>query len=213
MLEDDGIRESLPPSCGMFSLRRYPSGCGELRYGSTDNHVRPQDRSPKQDAWDGYRANRNRVLDHLYYNRIDNTIMLSGDSHANWVSDLAREFWALSAMPSPGPADTHRRSQPEHHVRLLSLCLWSLALKSRSSYDPITGDGAIGVEFAGTAVSSTSTFGAGISPANADKISARYVVENTDLQWSEGSYRGFFTLTLDLRQARATYWAMRDVSE
>lgn len=139
--------------------------------------------------------------------------MLSGDSHANWVSDLAREFWALSAMPSPGPADTHRRSQPEHHVRLLSLCLWSLALKSRSSYDPITGDGAIGVEFAGTAVSSTSTFGAGISPANADKISARYVVENTDLQWSEGSYRGFFTLTLDLRQARATYWAMRDVSE
>lgn len=108
---------------------------------------------------------------------------------------------------------THRRSQPEHHVRLLSLCLRSLALKSRSSYDPITGDGAIGVEFAGTAVSSTSTFGAGISPANADKISARYVVENTDLQWSEGSYRGFFTLTIDPRQARATYWAMRDVSK
>ena len=92
MLEDEGIRESLLPFFAMFSLRRYPSGCGELRYGSTDNHVRPQDRSPKQDAWDGYRANRNRVLDHLYYNRIDNTIMLSGDSHANWVSDLAREF-------------------------------------------------------------------------------------------------------------------------
>ncbi|KAI1794563.1 PhoD-like phosphatase-domain-containing protein [Ganoderma leucocontextum] len=127
------------------------------------------------DAWDGYRANRNRLLNHLYSNKISNTIILSGDSHANWVSDLAH---------------------PNQTV----------------TYDPTTGDGANGVEFAGTAVSSTSTFGAGISPANADKMSARFVVENTDLQWSEGSYRGFFTLTLDPRQAQATYWAMRNVS-
>nr|VWO98536.1 Uncharacterized protein [Ganoderma boninense] len=40
------------------------------------------------DAWDGYRADRNRVLDHLYENKISNTIILSGDSHANRV-DLA----------------------------------------------------------------------------------------------------------------------------
>lgn len=45
-----------------------------------------------QDAWDGYRANRNRVLDHLYQNKISNAVILSGDSHANWVSDLARTF-------------------------------------------------------------------------------------------------------------------------
>ena len=45
------------------------------------------------DAWDGYRANRARVLDHLYNNSIDNTIILSGDSHANWVSDLARKYY------------------------------------------------------------------------------------------------------------------------
>ncbi|KAF9452394.1 alkaline phosphatase [Macrolepiota fuliginosa MF-IS2] len=44
------------------------------------------------DAWDGYRENRNRILDHLYNNKIDNTIVLSGDSHANWVSDLARKY-------------------------------------------------------------------------------------------------------------------------
>ncbi|KAK7466976.1 hypothetical protein VKT23_004039 [Stygiomarasmius scandens] len=42
------------------------------------------------DAWDGYRANRLRVLDHLYSNSIQNTVILAGDSHANWVSDLAR---------------------------------------------------------------------------------------------------------------------------
>jgi phosphodiesterase/alkaline phosphatase D-like protein len=62
-----------------------------------------------QDAWDGYRANRMRVLEHLYSEGINNTVILAGDSHvrltyfsrplsfilttsnqANWVSDLAR---------------------------------------------------------------------------------------------------------------------------
>ena len=90
-------------------------------------------------------------------------------------------------------------------------------ISSRSvlSYDPITGKGAIGVEFAGTAVTSTSSFGSGITPARADVISAGYVAAkgNEDLQWSEGSYRGFFTLTVTPTMANATYYAMSNVSE
>ncbi|EIN07516.1 hypothetical protein PUNSTDRAFT_114943 [Punctularia strigosozonata HHB-11173 SS5] len=129
------------------------------------------------DAWDGYRQNRERVLSHLYQNKIDNTIILSGDSHANWVSDLAH------------PNDT-------------------------KTYDPVTGKGAIGVEFAGTAVTSESSFGSGILPAAADVKSAGLVAAkgNEDLQWSEGSYRGFFTLTIDPHTLNATYYAMRNIS-
>ncbi|KZP00675.1 hypothetical protein CALVIDRAFT_594869 [Calocera viscosa TUFC12733] len=41
------------------------------------------------DAWDGYRANRNRFLQHIYDNSIDNVIVLSGDSHANWVFEAS----------------------------------------------------------------------------------------------------------------------------
>jgi phosphodiesterase/alkaline phosphatase D-like protein len=41
------------------------------------------------DAWDGYRANRHRVLDYISKHKINNAIVLSGDSHANWVSDVA----------------------------------------------------------------------------------------------------------------------------
>ena len=62
-------------------------------------------------------------------------------------------------------------------------------------------------------MTSSSAFGAGISPENADKQSQVLVGVNTDLQWSEGSYRGFFTLTLDPHQANGTYWAMRNLSE
>ncbi|PPQ87973.1 hypothetical protein CVT25_001052 [Psilocybe cyanescens] len=121
------------------------------------------------DAWDGYRANRARVLGHLYNNKISNTIILSGDSHANWASDLAR------------------------------------------GYNPTTGAGAIGVEFAGTAVTSGSSFGSGITPEKADVISRTLVDVNTDLQWSEGSYRGFFTLSIDSEHLNATYYAMLDL--
>lgn len=35
---------------------------------------------------------------------------------------------------------------------------------------------------------------------------------NADLQWSEGSYRGFFTLTIDSNTLNATYYAMNNVS-
>jgi len=81
-----------------------------------------------------------------------------------------------------------------------------------TKYNPITGEGAIGVEFAGTAVTSMSPFGANIQPAQADPISSLFVASNPDLQWSEGSYRGFFTLTLDSHGANATYYAMRNIS-
>ncbi|QRV91470.1 alkaline phosphatase [Ceratobasidium sp. AG-Ba] len=127
------------------------------------------------DSWDGYGANRKRILDLLYKQKIDNTVILSGDSHANWVSDLAY------------PNDT-------------------------TTYDPKTGKGAIGVEFAGTAVSSPSPLGAGISPATADAVSKQLVDVNADLQWSEGSWRGFFTLSLAAKNLTAKYYAMKNLN-
>ena len=62
-------------------------------------------------------------------------------------------------------------------------------------------------------MTSTSPFGAGIAPAAADVISRELVAVNTDLQWSEGSYRGFFTLEVTPQTVNATYYAMRNVSE
>jgi alkaline phosphatase D len=40
-------------------------------------------------SWDGYLANKNRTPKTLYDNNIGNIILLSGDSHASWVADLA----------------------------------------------------------------------------------------------------------------------------
>ncbi|MGG1397434.1 alkaline phosphatase [Bacillus salipaludis] len=50
--------------------------------------------SPKysMDAWDGYPAARQHILDFAKTNNMDNLIILSGDVHANWASNLLTNF-------------------------------------------------------------------------------------------------------------------------
>ncbi|OTB08799.1 hypothetical protein M426DRAFT_262240 [Hypoxylon sp. CI-4A] len=123
------------------------------------------------DNWNGYAANRNRTLKHLYDNNITNTIFLAGDSHQNWVSDLV---W-LDEKP----------------------------------YDQDTGEGAIGVEFAGTAITSTGYSGL-IAPARQE---AQYRVgNNTVLQWQDGYYRGYFLLTVTPEKVDAQYYGSPSVA-
>lgn len=122
------------------------------------------------DAWDGYQANRNRTFQTLYDYNIKNNIMISGDSHANWVSDLV---WL----------DNH-------------------------PYSPSTGDGSVGVEFAGTAVSSPSPAGQNITLAAANNASSSLIADNRELQWSELYYRGYFELHVNSKQIQANYFGL-----
>jgi alkaline phosphatase D len=45
-----------------------------------------------QDAWDGYPAARHRLLDHLASRSVPNAIVLTGDWHSTFVSDLKPDF-------------------------------------------------------------------------------------------------------------------------
>ncbi|OLL23537.1 Alkaline phosphatase D [Neolecta irregularis DAH-3] len=123
------------------------------------------------DGWSGYRSNRDRVLKTLYDAKINNTIILSGDSHANWVSELT----------------------------------WS----NNSDYDSSTGEGAIGVEFAGTAVSSPP-----IVPGASDLLLnfATQKIINTNsnehLKWAELVQRGYFELEIGYDSSVATYFGL-----
>jgi alkaline phosphatase D len=92
-------------------------------------------------------------------------VFLAGDSHSNWVSDVA---W-LDEKP----------------------------------YDQKTGAGSIGVEFAGTAVSSTGYEG---PIAAANKKAAGVVEKNKELQWHEGYYRGYYELHVTPKSLSAQYY-------
>ncbi|KAI4114680.1 MAG: hypothetical protein LQ345_004579 [Seirophora villosa] len=125
------------------------------------------------DQWDGYLASRNRTFQTLYDNNIGNNIVVSGDSHANWVSDLV---W-LGQTP----------------------------------YDVSSGNGSIGVEFAGSAVSSPSPAGQNISLAAANNRSRALVEDNRELQWNELYYRGYFELQISQDSVNASYFGLPTV--
>lgn len=124
------------------------------------------------DSWDGYRANQNRTLQHLYDNEIPNNILLAGDTHQNWVSDVA---WV-----------------------------------GEKEYDHITGRGAVGVEFAGTAVTSHGMVG---TKWMVDNQSRRNAKDYTDLQWTEGYYRGYYELHVTPAEVHAQYFGCPTVSK
>jgi len=44
------------------------------------------------DAWDGYVASRQRILDFLKQRRPSNPVVITGDTHSSWVSDLKADF-------------------------------------------------------------------------------------------------------------------------
>jgi alkaline phosphatase D len=126
------------------------------------------------DAWDGYLASRNRTLNHLYENKINNTIFLSGDSHASWVSDIV---WL----------DTH-------------------------AYNASTGEGSIGVEFAGSAVSSPSPAGQNVTLAFGNVISSLLTADNIELQWQDVYYRGYYELDISYDAVEAQFFGLPTIA-
>lgn len=125
------------------------------------------------DAWDGYQANKNRTLNHLYSNKINNNIFIAGDSHASWVSDL----------------------------------VWL----NEKEYDSSTGEGSIGVEFAGSAVSSPCPYGANISIATANNYSSTIITSNHEIQWQDLYYRGYFELHFSPDEVQANFFGLPTV--
>lgn len=81
-----------------------------------------------------------------------------------------------------------------------------LAWLGTKDYDSESGKGAIGVEFAGTAVTSTGQTGP-IEP-NAGNYSRGMVGRNEEMQWQEGYYRGYFRLAVTPEQATAQFYGM-----
>jgi alkaline phosphatase D len=91
------------------------------------------------DGWDGYVHSRARLFQHLYDNKVPNPIVISGDIHAAWVTDLkynpdfpleafkrgdsltiATEFigTSVTSILSSGWINTYRRALPNNpHVK------------------------------------------------------------------------------------------------
>ncbi len=65
----------------------------QVFFGRRDSTSTP-DNTVSMDAWDGYRASRARVIDSWVRAQVRNPIVLSGDVHAHWASEVLSDFTA-----------------------------------------------------------------------------------------------------------------------
>ncbi|KAN0066482.1 hypothetical protein ACQY0O_000576 [Thecaphora frezii] len=77
-----------------------------------------------------------------------------------------------------------------------------------SAYDAQSGRGAIAVEFAGTAVSSPSLYGANLTLAQYKAAAAKLMSINRPLQFADGQYHGYFELEIKKYEANAYFYGI-----
>ena len=89
---------------------------------------------------------------------------------------------------------------------------WAYDLPRRpfDGYDKATGKGSLGVEFAGTSVSSPSSLGRG---PDGPKQLAGILAARPHLHYVDGSYRGYFIVDLTRERLQADYYAMATIED
>ncbi|TLD28591.1 hypothetical protein PspLS_04052 [Pyricularia sp. CBS 133598] len=94
------------------------------------------------------------------------------------------------------------------HVSWVSDVVW----EGVKPYNAATGEGAIGVEFAGTAVSSPSS-SVGQNGTLAAGNAAAKILEgmNPQLQWQESYFRGYFELDISYADVKAQFFGTPDI--
>ncbi|KAF2735668.1 hypothetical protein EJ04DRAFT_599769 [Polyplosphaeria fusca] len=95
----------------------------------------------------------------------------------------------------------------DSHASWVSDLVWL----GEKEYDKTTGEGAIGVEFGGSAVTSPCPYGANISLAQANNYSTWLQTNNDELQWQDLYYRGYYELHLSHDSAEARYFGLPTV--
>jgi alkaline phosphatase D len=78
--------------------------------------------------------------------------------------------------------------------------VWDAMCLGKTAYDTATSEGTVGVEFAGTAVSSSGQAGHILTAREKARVE---VQANKVLKWQEGYYRGYFVLVLGREKAVA----------
>ncbi|KAF2259358.1 hypothetical protein CC78DRAFT_537194 [Lojkania enalia] len=95
----------------------------------------------------------------------------------------------------------------DSHASWVSDLVWL----GEKPYNASTGRGSIGVEFAGSAVSSPCPFGANISLAAANNYSAILESTNEQLHWQDLYYRGYYELHIGKEELEARYFGLPTV--
>ena len=92
----------------------------------------------------------------------------------------------------------------DSHASWVSDLIWL----GTQAYNQSTGEGSVGVEFAGTAVSSPCPGGQNISLATANFASALLVQSNPELQYQDLFFRGYYELVVGYDSVNASFYGI-----
>ncbi|KAK9770683.1 putative Alkaline phosphatase D [Seiridium cardinale] len=92
----------------------------------------------------------------------------------------------------------------DSHASWVSDLVWL----DEHAYDEETGAGSVGVEFAGSAVSSPCPYGQNISLATANEGSQWLTAANRELQWQDLYYRGYYELSIGYDSLNASFFGI-----
>lgn len=151
------------------------------------------------DIWDGYPAERQQIVDHITNNEIDNVVILSGDIHSSFASDIVTQpvlypSAQFQFLPIPNPA-----------------------------YNPLTGQGSAAVEFVTPSVSAAN-FDENLGPATSaqfefvinnpiDVPGAGSLTYNPHMKHVDLDQNGYVLVDLQSDQAQGNYYYVPTVLE
>lgn len=155
------------------------------------------------DNWESYPTQRNSIIDSLRDMGIDNTVIVTGDSHTSWAIDVTKEAVLYPRpeflnLPQPNPYD------PD----------------TGEGYDPETGAGSWAVEF-GTPSISSPNFDEAVGAA----VTAQFetlmnnpvppvnVNYNPHVKFVDLDQHGYFILDLTTEAAQADYFYTNTILE
>lgn len=136
------------------------------------------------DIWDGYPAERDKILDHIKDNNINNVVFLTGDIHTAFSFDVSKR-----------PTDNHPDDAPV-------------------DYNPENGDGSIAVEFVGPSITSDNFdevltdagslyVEQGINQAG---VNNGFQNPNPHMKYTNLNDHGYYILDLTEEKAQADYY-------
>jgi alkaline phosphatase D len=172
---------------------------------------------PRQEAWfykelirSNERKTRWRIIgNQIIISRMNVSLGTGAETPFNydqWDGYVANRNRTLHTLASGNISNTVFLAG-DSHAAWVSDLVW---FDHSKAYDPATGEGAIGVEFAGSAVSSPSPMG-NVTKEVAAFGSQWLVDANKELQWQDLYYRGYFELDIDYQRIKANFYGLPDI--
>lgn len=137
------------------------------------------------DIWDGYPAERLKIINHLESNNINNMVFLTGDFHSTFAFDVADSVTDPSSFYAP-----------------------------TSNYNPATGEGSVAVEFATPSITSAN-FDENLDPTTATLFEIQINnplpgttanIPNPHMKFVDLDRHGYFVLDVKSDSTQADYY-------